>query len=115
MTVTSSETAKARAAQRMPRRQKDSTVVLALAGRATASKYAMPPSSNASKERFAARSSVLRRSMSRRSQIKLSSQVKKPSANYRPSSSSYVSMGGSVITRIVRGGRKHGEDVPQGL
>ena len=69
------QTARARAAQRIARRQKDSTVALACAGRATASKYAIPPSSKASKEKFAARSNVPRRSISRSSQIKPSSQV----------------------------------------
>ncbi len=49
--------------------RQNSTCALALAGRATARRYTMPPSSNASKERFAARSKVTRRSISRRNQI----------------------------------------------
>src|ERR1700758_2660588 len=66
-----SPTTNASAAIRMPRRQKSSTGVLALAGSPTARRYATPPSSNASKASVAARSRTVSRSISRRNQIKV--------------------------------------------
>ncbi len=71
-TRTSSPTTNASAAILIPRRQKSSTATLALAGRATASRKATPPSSNASKASVAARARTLNRSISRRNQIKRS-------------------------------------------
>jgi len=58
------------AAIRIPRRQKSSTTAHALAGLATARRYATPPSSNASNAKAAARSRTVSRSISRSSQIK---------------------------------------------
>jgi LmbE family N-acetylglucosaminyl deacetylase len=60
-----------RAAIRIARRQKSWTDALALAGRATARRYATPPSINASKASVAARSTIVRRSISGKSQIKI--------------------------------------------
>ena len=69
-TITSSAAIKASAAIRIHLRQKPSTAQLALAGMATAKRYAMPPSNNASQASVAARARILSRSISRRNQSK---------------------------------------------